>query len=106
MRMWMVNPSLMCRKHLLGEHVELHMLAGSLRRGKRLGKLMQFVDPSSAYKRHGEIVEEMIRRGYRHESQLIMPTSEPQHMPIDAGASLVELARRCEACKERIIRAR
>ena len=23
MRMWMVNPKIMCRKHLLGEHVEL-----------------------------------------------------------------------------------
>jgi hypothetical protein len=30
MRMWMVPPKVMCRKHLLGEHVEIHMLAGSL----------------------------------------------------------------------------
>ena len=34
MRMWMLPPAGMCRKHLLGEHVELHMLLGSLRRGK------------------------------------------------------------------------
>ena len=25
MRMWMVNPRIMCRQHLLGEHVEIHM---------------------------------------------------------------------------------
>ena len=25
MRMWMVNPKMMCNKHLLGEHVELHL---------------------------------------------------------------------------------
>lgn len=36
MRMWMLPPETMCRKHLLGEHVELHMLLGSLRRGKTL----------------------------------------------------------------------
>lgn len=36
MRMWMLPPETMCRKHLLGEHVELHMLLGSLRRGKNI----------------------------------------------------------------------
>lgn len=30
MRMWMVDPKIMCRKHLLGEHLELHMLAGCI----------------------------------------------------------------------------
>ncbi|MEZ0346180.1 MAG: pyrimidine dimer DNA glycosylase/endonuclease V, partial [Infirmifilum sp.] len=28
----MVPPSIMCDRHLLGEHVELHMLVGALRR--------------------------------------------------------------------------
>ena len=36
MRMWMLPPECMCRKHLLGEHVELHMLLGSMRRGKSI----------------------------------------------------------------------
>ena len=36
MRMWMVPPSKMCRKHLLGEHVELHMIAACLRLGKSI----------------------------------------------------------------------
>lgn len=34
MRMWNINPRYMCRKHLLGEHVETHMLVGSLRKEK------------------------------------------------------------------------
>jgi Pyrimidine dimer DNA glycosylase len=34
MRMWLVDPRLMCSQHLLGEHVELHMLVGSLNRKK------------------------------------------------------------------------
>lgn len=34
MRMWVVNPKILCRKHLLGEHVELHMATGHLQRGR------------------------------------------------------------------------
>ena len=30
MRMWMVDPSLLCRKHLLGEHLECHMFVGTI----------------------------------------------------------------------------
>ncbi|MHC4725460.1 MAG: pyrimidine dimer DNA glycosylase/endonuclease V [Planctomycetota bacterium] len=36
MRMWMVNPAVMCKKHLLGEHVECHMLVGHLQRKRRI----------------------------------------------------------------------
>lgn len=36
MRMWMLPPETMCRKHLLGEHVELHMLLGTMKRGRRI----------------------------------------------------------------------
>ena len=31
-RMFMVPPSQMCQQHILGEHKELHMIAGSLKR--------------------------------------------------------------------------
>jgi len=49
MRMWMLPPETMCRKHLLGEHVELHMLLGSLRRGKNIDGFLagKLVDPRS-----------------------------------------------------------
>lgn len=30
MRMWNVDPNLLCRKHLLGEHREMHMLANAI----------------------------------------------------------------------------
>ena len=33
MRMWLVNPALLCRQHLLGEHVEMHMFAGHILEG-------------------------------------------------------------------------
>ena len=67
MRMWMLPPETMCRKHLLGEHVELHMLLGSLRRGKNIDGFLagKLVDPRRMFRRHGELVLEMERRGYR-----------------------------------------
>lgn len=34
MRMWMINPDLMCIQHIAGEHRELHALKGSLERTK------------------------------------------------------------------------
>ena len=45
MRMWLVPPSHMCRKHLLGEHVELHMLLGTLKKGKSITCLL-YTSPS------------------------------------------------------------
>ena len=32
MRMWMINPKLMCDQHLLGEHGELHKFIPSFRK--------------------------------------------------------------------------
>lgn len=57
MRMWMLPPETMCRKHLLGEHVELHMLLGSLRRGKNIDGFLagKLVDPRRMFRRHEEL---------------------------------------------------
>ena len=75
MRIWDVEPEVLCRSHLLGEHRELHALWNILtldRRGYRShpetrrweGKL------AALFKRHEAVVAEMRRRGYRHASVL------------------------------------
>ena len=75
MRIWDVDPILLCRKHLLGEHRELHGLWNILVHGKVgyshhpetrrwQGKL------AALHHRHARLVAEMGRRGYRHESPL------------------------------------
>jgi Pyrimidine dimer DNA glycosylase len=101
MRMWMVDPVLMCRRHLLGEHVECHMIRGSVRRGRTLTGFVQtgLVDSRQLVRRHDELATEMLRRGYRHESLLIADfddTSAPGD--VDVSASLRELAARCKEC--------
>lgn len=75
MRIWDIPPSKLCRKHLLGEHRELHALWSVISQNKRgyshhpetkrwAGKL------SALYTRHDALVAEMERRNYIHRSPL------------------------------------
>ena len=75
MRIWDLEPRILCRQHLLGEHRELHGLWNILTLGKRgyshhpetrrwEGKL------AALYARHTALVAEMTRRGYTHHSPL------------------------------------
>ena len=102
MRMWMVDPATMCRQHLLGEHVETHMFAGTIRREISLDGYVRnnLVETASLAARHDALAAEMTRRGYRHNS--------PMHYADDLGlgridrqASDRELRRRCPDCAAR-----
>ena len=75
MRIWDVHPSKLCRNHLLGEHRELHAMWVVITENKKgyslhpetlrwKGKLM------AMYLRHEQLVDEMIKRGYNHNSPL------------------------------------
>ena len=100
MRMWLVDPRVMCSQHLLGEHVELHMLVGSLNRDKNIAGFLRdgLVELRSIRRRHAELVAEMQRRGFVHKSPL--PTFGRRRAgQVDVAANLKELARRCVACR-------
>lgn len=75
MRIWDVPPEELCRNHLLGEHGELHAIWSIVVHGKKgyathpevtrwRGKL------KALYSKHQEIVAEMQRRRYGHNSPL------------------------------------
>jgi Pyrimidine dimer DNA glycosylase len=105
-RMWMIDPTTMCRRHLLGEHVELHMLTGHLRRGRMVGGYVarNCIEPLAISRRHKAIAAEMVRRGYSHNSRLLQPATG--HLPewqrrarVDTLAAWRDLAGRCQACK-------
>ena len=100
MRMWMVPPRKMCRKHLLGEHVEIHMAVASLRLGKSVAGFLEkgLLDLGKLRSRHNELVAEMLRRGYRHASPL-GPVPRRKGGKVDRQANARELARRCPACR-------
>lgn len=101
----MVDPGQMCDQHLLGEHVEIHMLVGHINKGRALGRFVSdgLVEPQSVHDRHDELVSEFARRGFNHNSPL-PALSNPDDLPsvlVDRKQSLKELRRRCERCREK-----
>jgi hypothetical protein len=110
MRMWMVDTKTMCRKHLLGEHVETHMILGSLKSGIRLDGYVRnnLLELKSLKKRHDELAAEMVRRGYNHKSPFdwkeeeidsVMQTNEVKNSKVDRSLALEDLHSRCSECK-------
>ena len=89
----------MCRKHLLGEHVEIHMAVATLRLGRSVAGFLEkgLLELSSLRRRHDELVAEMLRRGYRHNSPL-GPIPRRKGGKIDRRANMLELARCCPDC--------
>lgn len=100
MRMWMVDPRKMCSQHLLGEHVELHMLVGSLRKGTSLAGFVSngLIEVHSVRARHEQLVREMTRRGYRHRSPLPSFTARRLGRVV-RKKSHADLLDRCEDCR-------
>lgn len=104
MRMWMTSPEIMCRQHLLGEHVELHMLSGTIKVGKSIKGYVKngIIESSSIPVRHKQLVDEMKKRGMIHKSELpeINFLNEGE---VNREESLRELVSRCPRCRERFI---
>ena len=100
MRMWMVDPRKMCDQHLLGEHVEIHMLAGTLRRKKSVAGFITggLIEIHNMESRHSELVIEMTRRGMNHKSPL-PKVDIYKSGKVNRRANLVEMARRCKDCR-------
>jgi hypothetical protein len=77
MRIWDIHPKHLCRKHLLAEHRELHGLWNILTIHKGRGgyskhpETLRWVGKQKAlYLRHETIVQELLRRGYKHHTPL------------------------------------
>ena len=70
-----MDPALLCRSHLLGEHRELHglwnILTLRLKGYSRHPETLRWEGRLAAlFQRHEALVAEMARRGYRHRSPL------------------------------------
>lgn len=108
MRMWMVDPVIMCNKHLLGEHVECHMFVGHLQRKRQITNYIRLnlLQPGCLRQRHDQLSQEMTRRKMSHKSPL--PEFDISYLPkehqtyiVNADTSLKEILRRCPDCKKR-----
>lgn len=102
----MIDPRKMCNKHLLGEHVETHMFAGTLRLKKSLQGYIEkgLFEYKSLLSRHAALAAELERRNFQHHSPLEMnwdplvsPGIEQSH--VDPVKSENDLMARCEMCR-------
>lgn len=121
MRIWNIPPHLLCRKHLMGEHLELHMIISSLDNHKSLNGffLNGLIQLDIIYNRHEELTIEIQGRGYKHNS--IMDHSKASMIInsylVSLSANKFKLAReakvnglqnifilfhRCKDCRDRI----
>lgn len=103
-RQWNVHPNNLCRQHLLGEHCEIHKSLGGIRHGRSIAGWLERgqIDPITYAARHAQLVMEMYKRGYNHQSELdtsdvVLPIGD-----IDVEYNLMDLSERCEECKRRI----
>ena len=109
MRMWMCKPEEMCRQHLLGEYREVFTFIGTLKRKKSVKGYIRngLLEPLALEKRYEELKAEMVSRGYKPVAKFEMPdgllsylTKEEIEHKVDDTVSRIELARRCERCRE------
>src|SRR5258706_13323094 len=99
MRMWMVPPRIMCRQHLLGEHFEVHCIAGMVREKMNLDtpKWHRLIEVHNLPSRHEELVQEMVGRGMHHNSPF--PDMKLCHCgDIPRRSVMDELLHRCFRC--------
>lgn len=105
--MWMTVPKQMCDAHLLGEHVELHMLVGAIREGISLDGYIEngLVNLPDIRERHMELVLEMRNRGMNHKSPLpdyVLPHRYRGARSVVLAKSIHDLKTRCTECRRRI----
>lgn len=110
MRMWMIEPRLLCNKHLTGGHVEMHMFLGTLKRGISVQGYLDnnLMEPARLWDRHEALAEEMTRRGMNHKSPMEREdvirfreylTPEQMVTTVDVESSRANLLGRCPDCR-------
>ena len=104
----MVNPKYMCNRHLLSEHVEHHMIIGTLKKKKSIAGYVRnnLLEPLSLLERHEELKNEMVRRGLKHKSEIDVDLKQflnylPKNIikyKINKKRSFNDLISRCKKC--------
>lgn len=110
MRLWMIEPKYLCRKHLLGEHGEIHKHRHNFEKHHTIrGRIFPItqIEPESMESRHNELAKEMLRRGMNHKSPYSQPDlsylpNELRYAKVNRNISIYDLSNRCEECRRLI----
>lgn len=110
MRMWNVNPKILCMQHLMSEHYECHTMTGTLRKGLSITRYLNgLYDISKLIERHNILVEEILKRGYKHNSQITNQDKKiisnwlknnSDYGLVDSSKNLRSLSWKCKGCRE------
>lgn len=111
MRMWMIDPTLLCRKHLLGEHGEIHKHRHNfVKKHSMSGRIspVVLIEPKCMQSRHDELALEMTNRGFNHNSPYSQPdisylSEYEQNAKVDIDFNYEDLSMRCPDCSGRIL---
>jgi len=109
MRHWMINPKILCRKHLIAENVEAHMFVTTIKRGISVQGYLDknLLEPLALISRHEEIAKEMIDRGYHHNSPIeiidVTKYIKDFNKKVDKEVAFIDLMFRCELCRKRFL---
>lgn len=111
MRMWMLDPKILCQKHLLGEHGEVHKHKHNFEKHHSIsGRISPIVliEPNNMQQRHDELAQEMLRRGYNHNSPYQQPDlsylkDSERYAKVDLDYNIRDLMDRCPECRKRIL---
>ena len=101
MRMWKINPKKLCRQHLLGEHLEMHMFSSNIKQKKNLKGYIKsgLVECHNVKARHDLLAKEMKRRGYNHNSP-IKAFKSYKAGKVCIKSNIKELKKRCKECRK------
>lgn len=105
MRMWMVNTKLLCNKHLLGEHSEIHKHRHNFVKGHSIEGRRGQIEPISMEVRHNELEAEMILRGMNAKSPYVQPDLSKYDLTghiVDRTSAHADLISRCSECRKLI----
>ena len=109
--MWMIDAKLLCNKHLLGEHGEIHKHRHNFVKkhsiSGRIAPIVQ-IEPMSMKSRHDELTIEMERRfNKKYDSHYEQPdlsylADSERLAKVDISISQLDLYSRCNDCKNRL----
>ena len=104
MRMWGVDPKVLCTKHMIGEHAELHMFLGTINKGTSIKGYINngLLEVHNLKNIHEELKNEMIKRGMNHKSEFPEFKSWNEGY-VDIDNNINELKKRCDKCRQKIL---
>lgn len=103
MRMWMIPPEFMCKKHIVGEHGEIHKFKKSFEKqfkiDNRMFPIIQIL-PAEMKTRHDELAKYL-----NHKSEYKLPNLNylPEkylNAEIDIEYNIKDLSDRCPECRK------